>query len=212
MNSGYLAALFHRPITVIHNPTNTLFLDLIECVIGKSFKRSTEPARTAVHPISEALKNPEKKRVIVIAHSQGTIIMANVLRTLIQQCHEHPQNEVDLNKLEIYAFANCADEMRYAPNLRTLQNNPVPWIENFANQYDLVARLGMLAPKKKKRKIVIDGDVHLKKEGWGHFLNEHYLHGFDNGKRDYEPVKADKKARLYGYLKGGTQPLYSRRK
>lgn len=208
MNSQYLAQLFHRPITVIQNPTDFLLVDLIESAIGKTWKRNTEPAKTALDPIGKALSDPEKKHVVVIAHSQGTIIMANVLRTLIKESGKSLGNVENLKKLEIYTFGNCADEMTYIPDLKTSKTNPVPWIENFANQYDLVARLGILAPKKAKRKINIDGDRYVTKDQWGHFLNEHYLFTrLDYDEVDYKPVK-DKKARLYGYLNGRTQPSY----
>ena len=56
-----------------------------------------------------------------------------------------PLEEAELAKLEIYGFANCANTMRYyRPPVEG--QKPIPWIESFGNQHDLVARLGMLAP------------------------------------------------------------------
>ena len=52
---------------------------------------------------------------------------------------------------------------------------PIPWIESFGNEFDLVARLGMLAPKPAQRGIDIDGPCYVKPNGWGHLLNAHYL-------------------------------------
>ena len=43
-----------------------------------------EPAIKAFPPIYDALKSPHKQRVVVICHSQGTIIMATVLRLLAE--------------------------------------------------------------------------------------------------------------------------------
>jgi pimeloyl-ACP methyl ester carboxylesterase len=48
----------------------------------------TESAIKAFPPIYEALTNPQKKKVVVVAHSQGTIIMAYVLRLLKGQWPE----------------------------------------------------------------------------------------------------------------------------
>lgn len=91
VNADYLAHLFHRPVTVVQNATDSLPLDVYECALGKGFKDDpnsedrktmTEPAWRATAAILEALNAPQTKRVVVIAHSQGTIIVANVLRAV----------------------------------------------------------------------------------------------------------------------------------
>ncbi len=91
MNSALLARLFGRPITVIQNATNSLGLDLVECAIGKGFRTDpdlrdkgtlTEPSLKAAVAILRALDQQAVERVVVIAHSQGTIIVANVLRAV----------------------------------------------------------------------------------------------------------------------------------
>ena len=35
VNTAYLAYLFHRPLTMIQNSTDSLWLDLFECALGK---------------------------------------------------------------------------------------------------------------------------------------------------------------------------------
>ena len=91
MNAELLVRLFARPLTVIQNATNSWALDLWECALGKSFRTApdlgdhgtfTEPALVATREILRALDDPEVSRVVVIAHSQGTIIVANVLRAV----------------------------------------------------------------------------------------------------------------------------------
>lgn len=90
LNAAYLASLFHRPLILIQNSTDSILIDLFESAIGRewAFERTldlwdmTESAIKAFPPIYEALKDTQKKRVMVIAHSQGTIIMAYVLRLL----------------------------------------------------------------------------------------------------------------------------------
>ena len=84
INSAYLAYLFHRPLTMIQNSTDSLWIDLFECALGKEWYRVVEPAIKAFPPIYDALKSPHKQRVVVICHSQGTIIMSVVLRLLGQ--------------------------------------------------------------------------------------------------------------------------------
>ena len=84
INTAYLAHLFHRPLTMIQNSTDSLWSDLFECALGKEWYRVVEPAIKAFPPIYDALKSPHKERVVVICHSQGTIIMATVLRLLAE--------------------------------------------------------------------------------------------------------------------------------
>lgn len=263
-NATYIAHLFHRPVTVVQNATNSWAVDLFECVIGKGFKNDpdsadrktmTEPAWHATAAILEALNASQTQRVIVIAHSQGTIIAANVLRAIAKALQseltqqKNPRwhrftnklmGKVDtetqkilrnnlahslsvfarggtvkaqqkLRKLEIYTFANCADKMRYVYPARRL-----PYMEHFANEYDMVARLGILSPLRHGPRplIEIDGPVFEQKGGWGHLLNEHYLtpidqHLYPASNRSTRPdspyIKDGQRARyprLYEYFHG----------
>ncbi|NJN47013.1 MAG: hypothetical protein HC808_11630 [Candidatus Competibacteraceae bacterium] len=267
LNAAYLSYLFHRPLTLIQNSTDSFFVDLLQCAIGKQWGLMTEPAIKAFPPIHQALKDPSKQRVVVVAHSQGTIIMSNVLKWLqskvaidIKQAQLLPvikdilksnvvavepeqyyapaspvfvypdQDKLDLNdfetltveelaKLEIYLFANCANEMKYSAPAVNGQA-PLPWIENFANENDIVARLGMLAPHPEKRGIKIAGPNYVHKGAWGHFLNVHYLFDIQHhqkqgrkqggagnakpyvlGNPDDSPVSQT--PRLFDYLNGG---------
>jgi len=264
INAAYLAHLFHRPVTVIQNATNSLPVDIYECVIGKGFKDDpdstdrktmTEPAWRATAAILEALNADQTQRVVVIAHSQGTIIVANVLRAvakalrsklarqkkprwhsftnklmgevqtetqkILRNSLAHSLSEFTrggpgkalerLAKLEIYTFANCADKMRYIYPARQ-----VPYMEHFANEKDLVARLGILSPLRGDQKalIEIDGPVFQQKAAWGHLLNEHYMIPIDDylypGDRKYrreqDPYpgegKRAQRPRLYEYFHG----------
>jgi hypothetical protein len=97
MNTDCLATIFHRPITAIQNATSSTILDLVECAVGKEYKvmpninhpgTMTEPALKAAVAILTALETPETKRVVLIAHSQGTIITANILRAVTRALEE----------------------------------------------------------------------------------------------------------------------------
>ena len=213
MNCQYLHELFKRRIVGIQNPTDSIMVDLLECAIGKRWQRSMRPAQMALNPISEALNNPDINRVILICHSQGTIIAANILRTLAD---DHGMTYVkpfeNMKKLEIYAFANCADNMQYVDDLQSEMGRPVPYIESFANEKDLVARLGMLSPRKDLWGIQIDGDCYIRYNEWGHLLNAHYLNGFDTNRKDYAPFRLPSRngatPRLFGYIDGSTPAAY----
>jgi hypothetical protein len=231
INAAYLADLFHRPLALIQNSTGSIFEDLLECMLGKEWQRTTEAATKAFPPIYDALKSRHKQRVIVICHSQGTIIMGVVLRLLSKLTRKpevlpalpeavafeapryegpmqiyprqdpidleqfDPLEEDELAKLEIYAFANCANVMKHHPAAGR-HARPIPWIESYGNECDLVARLGMLAPRPEQWGIQIDGPRYEQRGRWGHLLNEHYL------------IEIDKHQRM-GYRKrplGGSAP------
>lgn len=240
INAQYLSLIFQRPLTIIQNATDSILLDLAEAVIGKAWQVMTEASAKAYPFICEAIREPSKKRVVVICHSQGTIIMANVLRALVDEEFRHVLFEEgqkikalgrktpelksldhldQLKKLEIYTFANAADVMRHAPGLRTAAGNPVPYLEHFANEFDLVARTGILAPRKEKWGVYIDGDVFRRSGGWGHCLNLHYLMGIrrhleepKKAKNPYVPWESGngkgKRPRLYAYYDGKVPEPY----
>ncbi|MFL7837486.1 MAG: hypothetical protein ACK2T4_08900 [Candidatus Promineifilaceae bacterium] len=254
VNAAYISYLFHRPLTLIQNSTDSFVIDMLQCMIGKEWAQMTEPVIKAFPVIYDALKSPQKRKVIVIAHSQGTIIIANVLRLLYalvgpptEEALEaltaeaeyagpefvYPEQfPIDLNdfeqieeqelaKLEIYSFATCANVFTY---FKTGEGErPLPWIEHFGNEFDIVARLGMLAPNSKAREIQIEGPRYMRQNAWGHFLNEHYLSGIEEkqkkgrkhgGAGTAEPFELVNPAslavqvgygpRLYEYINGGS--------
>jgi len=274
INSALISKMFLRPVTVVHNETDSLLFDLIQCAIGKEFKTNpslsvpqsmTEPAVKATIAILKALVDPERDKVVVICHSQGSIITANVIRALtvaIERmrkdqlaetieddsglsllerlaCNilgskalviEGKQRRDDylvslLKKLEVYTFANCANKMTYVTYIYDQDGKEVglPYIENFANEYDLVARLGVLSPLKEDPEIIkLDGAVYEKqgKGAWGHLLNEHYLLGIDGylkglnttsnpyGLNSQTHSESNDKPRLYDYFNGGRPQAY----
>lgn len=92
MNTAKLAKMHRRPITGIYNPTCSLLLDLWECLdelVDKSDPVLSKPATmndpdyVASHAVFAALAEEHVQRVVLIAHSQGTIIAANVLKALV---------------------------------------------------------------------------------------------------------------------------------
>jgi hypothetical protein len=249
LNVACLADLFHRPITVIQNSTDGLLIDLVQCAVGKQWRKATEPAIKAFPVLYDALTDPDRKRVVLIAHSQGTIVAANLLRMLykitepaepadpvsyegvgaaddgvrLDLADFDPLERHHLAKLELYCFATCANELKYFPRLPT-GSAPIPWIEHFGNEFDLVARLGMLAPDPERWQIDIDGPRYVHTGRWGHLLNMHYL--FDiadeqrrghrrGGQKTREPYRlvgrqdgiAGARPRLYAYINGGRSAL-----
>ncbi len=85
LNAACISWLFHRPVTLIQNATDGALRDLWECALGKEWYQhtsNTESARIAFPAIYDALTDDDITKVVVLCHSQGTIIMSIVLNAL----------------------------------------------------------------------------------------------------------------------------------
>lgn len=260
LNARMLHRLFGRPLTLLHNQTSGIALDLAECALGKGWLHVTEAVRKLFPTLLSELVRGDIDKVVLIAHSQGTILAAVFLHLLRQlagigtqspaspearcaaamllaplrlvgkrlkppkgrhcrvlnpatpgrfepYCPCHPQIEVAawmdwgpdavlalpkldpavLKKLEIYAFATCASDFQSIDD--------VPYLEHFGNEHDMVARLGMLAPREGCAGVRINGRQFLRPQAWGHLLNAHYLaplesQFIDPQRREFEPHDA----------------------
>lgn len=231
LNAAYLVRLFRRPITIIQNSTDGLVADLLECAAAKAAWRNGEAATKALPEIYRQLRDPQIERVVVIAHSQGTIIASVVLAALtglnrfdttgtgpLDLARFDPPAEAELAKLELYCLANCATTMR-----QQAVGRRVPFIESYGNEFDIVARLGVLAPHPVERDVQIDGPRFIRDGAWGHLLNQHYLDAiaaaqYDHGRPGprqpgavpFALLNGDTypaaEPRLYQYLDGGKPP------
>jgi hypothetical protein len=79
-----------------------------------------------------------------------------------------------LARLECYCFANCATSLTPVALTGQLPRH-TPWLESYGNEFDLVARLGLLAPPHGIGGARIEGDRYRRDDSWGHLLNVHYL-------------------------------------
>jgi hypothetical protein len=81
MNADYLVELFARPVAVLWNSTDGAAVDLLEC-LTEELGATGEDVDSAFHPLLDAIANPRKKRIVLISHSQGTLITAVLLRLI----------------------------------------------------------------------------------------------------------------------------------
>lgn len=212
MNAAYLVELFHRPISILYNATDGPVIDLLKCASEKLGARDAD-VDMAFHPLLEAIADPRKKRVVLIAHSQGTLITAVVLR-LIKEVYSHTvsgqrgvlsDDDRDAIRRKAKAAGLTVHTDRLEPvdedNLAMLEvycfancatdmryiHDGLPRIESFGNEHDLVARLGMLAPDARRENIHIAGPCFKHEGAWGHLLNAHYLIDIDREQRQRKP-------------------------
>jgi hypothetical protein len=210
MNAAYLVHLFHRPIRVLWNSTDGAGIDLLECASEK-LGATGEDVDSAFHPLLDAVADPRKKRVVLICHSQGTLITAVLLR-LIRGVYlrtaagargQLSRSDREIIRRRAAAEGLTVDPKRLEPvgrdELATLEvycfancatdmnyidaGLSIPRIESFGNEHDLVARLGMLAPQGKRRHVKIAGPRYRNDGAWGHLLNAHYLRDIDKAQR-----------------------------
>ncbi|KAG8157808.1 hypothetical protein KVR01_012470 [Diaporthe batatas] len=99
-----LALTFGRPIIGVHNRTDGVIFDVIECLIQRNLGYATNDVRVCYRIVKEKLYNPQYSKIVFILHSQGGIEGGLVLDWLLQ---ELPQNL--LSKLEVYTFGNAAN-------------------------------------------------------------------------------------------------------
>ncbi|GFH55769.1 hypothetical protein CTEN210_12245 [Chaetoceros tenuissimus] len=199
--------LFGQPFKLMHNPTDGPVLDIMECMIGKTglLKHgTTKPREELRNGLLKEMKNGNYKKIVLVAHSQGTIITGNVVADLSDAAtnnvddfswflkdsiwfdkgyNENAARELKetLEKFEVYLFAGCAHHVDGAYVNR---------LECLSNRGDLVAILGHLFPNFLKplwKNTWCNGIVYkniesyTEKSSWGHLLLSHYLGQFEEG-------------------------------
>lgn len=139
-----LALTFGRPIIGVHNRTDGVVFDVIECLIQRNLGYATNDVRVCYRIIKEKLYNPQYSKIVFVLHSQGGIEGGLVLDWLLQ---ELPQNL--LSKLEVYTFGNAANHF----------NNPYRTVasQSKAEEKPLEASLDVVAGDGEKSAQAADG-------------------------------------------------------
>jgi len=183
-NRIILFRMFGRPIHLLHNPSDTILLDLFECLAGKTGLFNwgeIEPREMLKEELRKSLHEAKQngiKKIVLVAHSQGTIITSNALTDLGK---EDDTKALMQELVEVYNFANCAHQT---------PADYVKHLENISNGGDVVAWLGHLFPKalqpywkdKSGKSLSISGEGVIEPRLWGHLLNSHYLFQMSFGK------------------------------
>lgn len=80
-----LAAMFGRPITGIHNRSLGIVGDLLECLIQRDFSYATLDVRVTYEALNVALQDDTIRKLVIIAHSQGGILVSLALERLYSE-------------------------------------------------------------------------------------------------------------------------------
>lgn len=185
LNASEIARIFRRPVTLVHTPTWGLARDVMDSITARTLRKDGRLSRPAFYVIQEALEKHE--RVVLVCHSQGTIVASYIVRKLLR----HPTTRPLVKKLELYCVGGVGDSLQIDPELTAESGHPVPYVEHFANGRDYFAEIGILSHLDSTA-----GTVFCIPERTGHLFNEHYLAGIARG--DY----CNRTSRLYRYARG----------
>jgi hypothetical protein len=201
-NVDLISAIFRRPVMGVHNRTYGPIMDLLECMAQRDFGYMSDDIRTAYNAIKTTLLLSDVDKVVLLAHSQGGIIVAAAVDAL---CADLPP--AAFQKLEIYTFGCAANHFSNPPRcvhvttsgmcpqcLReangsetTLSGYPtsnkrqIPVIEHYANGRDFVANLGVLCFVRRPKENEFVGKVFTDVKRGGHLFCQHYLEPMFSG-------------------------------
>jgi hypothetical protein len=181
VNAKKIAEIFKREIHLLYNPSDSIPFDLIECIMDRTFKMGTKVTQSMYKVLLKALYDYEK--VVIISHSQGGIIAAELVNRLVKDMDCEHMAE----KLEVYTFASATNYMLKNKRLSIEKNKMIPHIEHFANTKDFISKIGVLHYRND-----VAGYLYTN-ESSGHLLNIHYLVQFLNGEFGTE-------SKLFSYI------------
>ncbi|KAL8840490.1 MAG: hypothetical protein Q9176_003816 [Flavoplaca citrina] len=176
-NIDCLSCLFGRQVLGIHNRSWGIFGDILECLLQRCLSYKTLDVRVACEIIKEYLVDTKVENLVLVAHSQGGIIASLVVDTMLM---ELPDDIV--GKLEIYTFGSAASHFHNPPTSScgatpssSTRSTVIPYIEHYANEYDMVPRWGVLYAISKLLHNRYAGNVFIRDKATGHLFVDHYL-------------------------------------
>jgi hypothetical protein len=102
-NLNLLSETFGRPVQGVHNETWGILGDLVECIIQRAFGFYSKETRVACEYVKAYCSDPTVKKVVLIGHSQGGIMVSQILDELFMDLPSE-----SIAKLEVYTFGNAA--------------------------------------------------------------------------------------------------------
>lgn len=165
--------------------------DILECLVQRCFSYKTKDVRIAYSYVKAVLVDPTVKKVVLIGHSQGGLIVSLVLDELFL---ELPTS--CMSKLEVYTFGSAASHFsnplvspplevktpvsHTSPSAVHFDMPPQPkrvisHIEHYANERDMVPRWGVLHCVQDILDNRYAGSVFVRMGASGHLFNQHYM-------------------------------------
>ncbi len=205
-----LKELTGRLVNPFVNVSNGAPLDLLECILGRTFDSAQRPAVALIPRIVFQLA--KGRRVVLVAHSQGGIIVSNVVKRLVALARAYGPDAADDDALRLrntlFAYGcdwgevtcmDTSDVLRraFCDGLSRVEVYTFasaadefehgPFTEHFAAEMDFVSRIGALhfsGTLDGRRRAAWNGDVFmLRKElgAQGHLMKEMLLPAMKQG-------------------------------
>ncbi|KAB5581198.1 hypothetical protein GE09DRAFT_950088 [Coniochaeta sp. 2T2.1] len=177
---------FGREVKGVFNRSDGFLWDLVECAGERSAAESnklierTESSRAAQTVLGKELESalwPEKgtppEKVVMIAHSQGCLLLRLVLQDMVQRYGEGSPKRNDMKeRLRVFTFANPSIDWRVIDDgTKQPLSSYAKITEHFAHELDFVARLGVATHQ---RTGYGDDVVFYSTNGRGHLFGAHY--------------------------------------
>ncbi|KAK6907925.1 hypothetical protein I203_101926 [Kwoniella mangroviensis CBS 8507] len=192
---------FGRKVIGVHNRTFGVWFDLVECMLQRDLFWNTTDTREGYNIISRHVADPDKEKIVLMAHSQGGIIMSSWADQLLSD-FSHEQ----LKKVEIYTFASAANHFSIP---ETGSGPAFSCVEHFVNEWDYVSDIGLLSfappplglpvnsPTVPRLSGRFAGRIFKRLATTGHLLITHYLP--DNNSILHDPAVL-RHSKLASYL------------
>ena len=129
-----------RPVTPLVNPSHGIGIDIMECIMGRTLDTNEAVVKGTAYKFKERILYG--KKVVCICHSQGGIVVSNVVRELVRSVKAGDLKPEQLAQLEVYTFGSAADDFPGYKDEST--GNVYPFVEHFAAQNDIVGSIGAL--------------------------------------------------------------------
>ncbi|RYO90152.1 hypothetical protein DL766_005866 [Monosporascus sp. MC13-8B] len=179
---------FKRQVTGVYNRSDGILWDFIECCGERgvadesnvliqrteSSKRAQEALEGELRQALWAVDAGDSYSVVVIAHSQGCLLLRLALQTLVQETAENSQERRDMQRrLRLFTFGNPSVEWRAVDSEKKIRqlSEFAAVTEHFAHTSDFVARLGVATDEDSGYDR---NSVFYSKEGRGHLFGAHY--------------------------------------
>ena len=189
---------FKRDVKGIYNRTDGILWDLIETFGEHSSVRMnqllerTQSSKAAQRLLERELRNAvwpadgrDPGKVVMIAHSQGCLVLRLALQTLVVENPEgSPRRREMKQRLRVFTFANPGIDWRVMDGAEHSLSEYASLTEHFTHEADFVAVLGIVTHWPDRGSGYDEGSIFFSKDGRGHLFGAHYSlrpEAYENG-------------------------------
>ncbi|RKK12521.1 hypothetical protein BFJ66_g16401 [Fusarium oxysporum f. sp. cepae] len=180
---------FKREVKGIYNRSDGILWDLIECcgehsaaTVKNDLIERTRSSKAAQDILEQELRDalwpvdrsaPDK--VVMIAHSQGCLLLRLVLQTLVNEKPRGSQKRRDMKeRLRVFTFGNPSIDWSFIDETKQSLSEYAKITEHFAHKADFVAMLGVVTHRHDQDSGYDDISVFYSTDGKGHLFGAHY--------------------------------------